>query len=248
MLRPNKLLAGSLALLLAFSPCLARAADVADEDAGSGAGVQFKVIQQILDTGRFDLRATLEMLLDTDTLLGAAGGVLGFTVASKLAAAFLPPGMGIFLQMLPRFLGGALGFELARGRLSGIDPIAMTTHVLASAGGYALAHAFFGATAPGWLLMGGATLLGLAVNLLTREKPPSTRAKGPDAAGAPEASVGLPALEAAAGDGGPDALRESYQLLVDDLEGEQQALPELLDRYRQAQQSLAGYRLAPATR
>ena len=183
-----------------------------------------RVVTRMLETGRFDLAATGDMLLDPDMLLGAAGGVVGYTVASKVASLFMPPGVGIFVQMLPRFAGAALGFEMGRGSIGDADPVALLAQALVSTAGYSAVHLLFGATAPGWLLMGGATIAGVLMNLLIRPKVsvsedrPSIEQEHPEEEGGAEVGPAAPA-----------ATDEGYRALVRALEARS---PDLEVRYR----------------
>lgn len=215
---------------------MAVAGDGAEASAGAGMGV--RVVSRLLETGRFDLEATVEMLTDRDMLLGALGGLAGYTVAAQVAGLFVPPGVGLFVRMLPRFAGSALGFELGRGSIGKADPIALLTQALVSTGGYTAAHLLLGASAPGWALMIGATLAGVAANLLIRPKGPEAVA----AAREPEAGD----VVAAAGVGpeapgpeapGPEApgpavsedLDAAYLAVLAGMEGR---APDLEARYR----------------
>jgi hypothetical protein len=210
---------------------VARAAEEAEDAAGAGMGV--RVVSSLLETGRFDLGATLDLVTDPDMILGALGGLAGYTVAAQVAGLFLPPGIGMFARMLPRFAGSALGFELGRGSLAEADPIALMVQALVSTGGYAAAHLLLGATAPGWALMVGATLAGVAANLLIRPKGPSAVA-----ATAPEpASVAsLAEAEAEVGPGAPDAPEDADEAYRRVLEALEARTPDLEARYRRYSQ------------
>ena len=164
-------IAASLALVLALLPGMVPAVQAAEDEGGSGAGVTVTLASKILSEGRFDPGATLDLLTDPGTLMGALGGVAGFTLARRVAAAFLPPGVGTFVSILPGFLGASLGFELVQGRGGNIDPGAMVFQAVASSAGYAAFSALLGATAPGWALMLGASLFGVVANLWIRKKP-----------------------------------------------------------------------------
>lgn len=233
-----------LCLALLLDPLALLAADGKDETSSSGGGVTVTVISKLLSEGRLDFKATGNLLLDPKTWTGALGGMAGMALFSYLGQALLPPGLGIFLRTLPRFLGASLGFELGRGNLSEIDPIAMALQVVASTAGYAAVHALIGATAPGWALMVGATLFGVAANLIFRKKVVSITEDKDDGTVAYDSILGKGEGDesegAAARPGAPDAstaserLRQCYQELLKAIRTKASDREERLHAYEEA--------------
>jgi hypothetical protein len=114
-----------------------------------GITASVNIIKQVFSGDGIDLKAAFSFMVEPSFWGGTVGGFLGSTLLTTLAAGILPPGAGIFLQILPGFLGAALGFEMGSGLFGGqMDLLGAIVQTLASAGGYTLAMSMIGPGIP----------------------------------------------------------------------------------------------------
>jgi len=130
-----------------------------------GITASINVIKQVVGGEKVDFKKALSFMGDPSFWGGTAGGFLGSMVVSRLASAIIPGG-GIFMSVLPGFLGAALGFEAGSGLFGGGSGDIMGTvgQSIASAGGYALAASLLGGGMFGPLL--GALGAGVLFNII----------------------------------------------------------------------------------
>lgn len=133
---------------------------------GITAGVN--IINQVVAGEKVDFKSALSFVGQPSFWAGTAGGFLGSMVLSNVASALIPGG-GIFMKVLPGFLGAALGYEVGAGFFGGGsgDWLATIGSTLASAGGYALAYSLLGgAGAPALALVAAGIAGGALFNFL----------------------------------------------------------------------------------
>lgn len=133
-----------------------------------GITASVNLIRQAFSGDGIDIGAAFSFMAQPSFWGGTAGGFLGSMLVSTLTAGLLPPGAGIFLRVLPGFLGAALGFEFGGSLFGGeMDLMGTLVTTLASAGGYSLAFTLLGgAAAPGIALIGAAIAAGSLAGFL----------------------------------------------------------------------------------
>ena len=155
-----------------------------------GITASINIIRQVASGEGVDLGKALNFMAQPSFWGGTAGGFLGSMLASSLAASLMPPGVGIFLRVLPGFLGAALGFDVGSSLFGGeMDLLGTMVTTLASAGGYSIAASFF--TAP-LALIGAAIAAGSLAGFVLDK----LRGDGPAAEGyvLPESPVDMDLL------------------------------------------------------
>jgi hypothetical protein len=133
---------------------------------GIQAGVN--VIRQVVSGEKVDFKSALSFVGQPSFWGGTVGGFIGSMVVSHLASSLIPGG-GIFMRVLPGFLGAAFGYEAGASLFGGGsgDWIGTIGATLASAGGYALAYSLLGgAMAPGIALIGAGIAAGALFNFI----------------------------------------------------------------------------------
>jgi len=131
-----------------------------------GMQASVNVIKQVLSGQKVDVSSALSFVGQPSFWSGTAGSFLGSLVFSNLASSLIPGG-GIFMRILPGFLGSALGYEAGASLFGGGSGDWMGTigQSMASAGGYALAYSLLGgAMAPGIALIGAGIAAGALFN------------------------------------------------------------------------------------
>ena len=133
-----------------------------------GITASINIIRQAFSGDGIDVGAAFSFMTTPSFWGGTAGGFLGSTLATALATSFMPPGVGIFMKVLPGFLGAAFGFEFGSSLFGGeMDLMGTIVTTLASAGGYGLAYSLLGgAAAPGIALIGAAIAAGSLAGFL----------------------------------------------------------------------------------
>lgn len=132
---------------------------------GITAGVN--IINQVVSGEKVDFKRALSFVGQPSFWAGTAGGFLGSLVLTNVASALIPGG-GIFMKILPGFLGAALGYEVGAGFFGGGsgDWLATIGQTLASAGGYALAYSLLGTGAPAIALIAAGIAGGALFNFI----------------------------------------------------------------------------------
>lgn len=114
-----------------------------------GITASVNLIKQVFSGEGVDIKKAFAFMVEPSFWGGTVGGFLGSTLLTTLAAGILPPGAGLFLKILPGFLGAALGFEMGSGLFGGqMDLLGAIVQTLASAGGYTMAMAMIGPGIP----------------------------------------------------------------------------------------------------
>ena len=133
---------------------------------GIQAGVN--IIGQVVNGQKVDFKNALSFMGQPSFWAGTAGSFLGSLVLTNVASALIPGG-GIFMKVLPGFLGAALGYQVGAGFFGGGsgDWIGTIGSTLASAGAYSLAYTFLGgAGAPALALIAAGIAGGALFNFL----------------------------------------------------------------------------------
>jgi hypothetical protein len=127
-----------------------------------GITASINLIRQAFTEDGIDIGEAFGFMAQPSFWGGTAGGFLGSALFSTLAVSIMPPGVGIFMKVLPGFLGAALGFEVGGSFFGGeMDLVGTLMTTLASAGGYSLAWTMLGGTAaPAIALIGAAIAAG----------------------------------------------------------------------------------------
>lgn len=133
-----------------------------------GITASVNLVRQAVSGEGIDVGAAFSFMTQPSFWAGTAGGFLGSSLLSTLAVSIMPPGAGIFLRVLPGFLGAALGFEVGASFFGGeMDLVGTMMTTLASAGGYSLAWTMLGGTAaPAIALIGAAIAAGSLAGVL----------------------------------------------------------------------------------
>lgn len=143
---------------------------------GITAGVN--IAKQVFSGEGIDLKAAFSFMGQPTFWGGTAGGFVGSMAGSYLGnmllgslTAGLPPGIGLFLRVVPGMLGAALGFEFGSSLLGGqMNLLPAVVQSIASAGGWTAASmiwtAAMGTAAPGIVLMAAAIGAGMLANFL----------------------------------------------------------------------------------
>lgn len=117
-----------------------------------GITASVNLIKQAFSGEGIDIKKAFSFLGEPQFWGGTVGGFLGSTLLTTLAANILPPGAGLFLKILPGFLGASLGFEFGAGLFGGeMDLLGSIVQTIASAGGYTLAMTMIGPGIPALL-------------------------------------------------------------------------------------------------
>lgn len=134
-----------------------------------GITASVNLIRQAFTDEGVDVGKAFSFLAQPSFWGGTAGGFLGSTLATALATSFMPPGVGLFMKVLPGFLGAAFGFDVGSSLFGGeMDLLGTMVTTLASAGGYTLAASLMGgvAAAPAFALIGAAIASGSLAGFL----------------------------------------------------------------------------------
>ncbi len=120
-----------------------------------GITASINLIRQAVKGEKLDFHKALSFMGEPQFWGGTAGGFLGSMMFRTLFAGIMPA--GIFFQVLPSFLGAALGFEYGAAVFGAkADLLGTVVQSVASAGGYALAASLLGPGAPALVLMAAA--------------------------------------------------------------------------------------------
>lgn len=130
-----------------------------------GITASVNIIKQVVSGEKVDFKKAMSFVGEPSFWAGTAGGFIGSMVVSRVAASLIPGG-GMFMAVLPGFLGAALGYEAGASIFGGGsgDLLGTIGQTVASAGGYALTTALIGGAGIPALL--GAVGAGVLFNLI----------------------------------------------------------------------------------